>query len=299
LRRTYVVIAAFSVFLWAPQVSAAGANSFKWETSIYADANGAGLDRPEGVACGEKFVVVADTGNSRLVRYRYDGPTVTAEAEFDLQKSSPTLLQLNSKGDIYVLDGKERRIIVLKASGERIGFLNPKSTPSSKDIVPKSFRIDQDDNIYLLDIYSQHVIVLDPDWQFSKKIPLPKTDGFFSDLAVDRHGTIYVLDSVEAVVYSRTKNAKAFMPLTESMKEIVNFPARLTVDERGFLYLVDQNGSGLGMVAPDGSLLGRRLSMGWNKSGLYYPYQICISGGSVFIADRNNSRVQMFTVTVD
>jgi sugar lactone lactonase YvrE len=299
LRRTYVVIAVLAVFLWAPQIVGAGANSFKWVTSIYADATGAGLKRPEGVACGENFVVVADTGNSRLVRFSYEDTTVTAEAEFRLVKSSPTLIQLNSEGDIYVLDGRERRIVVLKASGERIGFLNPKSTPSSKDIVPKSFRIDENDNIYLLDIYSQHVIVLDSDWQFSKKIPLPESDGFFSDLAIDRQGKIYVLDSVEAVVHSLAKGADTFTPFTESMSEIVNFPARLTVDDRGFLYVVDQNGSGLGLVAPDGSLLGRKLGMGWNKSGLYYPYQICISGGTVFIADRGNNRVQMFTVSVD
>jgi hypothetical protein len=299
LRRTYVVIAALAVFLWAPQIVGAGANSFKWETSIYADANGVGLKRPEGVACGENFVVVADTGNNRLVRYGYDGSVVAAEAEFSLGKSNPTLLQLNSRGDLYFLDGRERRIVVLKATGERIGFLNPKSTPSAKEIVPKSFRIDGDDNIYILDIYSQHVIVLDSDWQFSKKIPLPESDGFFSDLAIDGQGKIYVLDSVEAVVHVLAKGAEAFTPLTESMKEIVNFPVRLSVDDRGFIYLVDQNGSGLGLVAPDGSLLGRRLGLGWNKSGLYYPSQICISGSNVFIADRNNNRVQMFSVTVD
>jgi sugar lactone lactonase YvrE len=288
-----------AVFLWAPQVVGAGANSFKWVTSIYADANGVGVKHPEGVACGERFVVVADTGNNRLIRYGYDGAVVTAEAAFPLGKSNPTLLQLNSRGDLYYLDGRERRIVVLKASGERIGFLNPKSAPSSKEIVPKSFRIDANDNIYILDIFSQHVIVLDSDWQFSKKIPLPESEGFFSDLALDRQGKIYVLDSVEAVVHSVAKGAETFTPLTGSMKEIVNFPARLSIDDRGVLYLVDQNGSGLGLVAPDGALMGRRLGLGWKKSGLYYPSQICISGSTVFIADRNNNRVQMFTVETD
>jgi sugar lactone lactonase YvrE len=300
LRRTYVAIAALIVLLWAPQVIGAGAISLKWVTSIYADSNGVGLERPEGVACGEKFVVVADTGNNRLVRYSYDDSTVTAEAEFQLGKSDPVLLQLSSKGDLYFLDGRERRIVVLKASGERIGFLNPKSMTSSKEIVPKSFRIDGDDNIYILDIFSQHVIILDSDWQFSKKIPLPESDGFFSDLALDGQGKIYVLDSVEAVVHSMAKGADTFTPFTGSMKEIVNFPARLSVDDRGILYLVDQNGSGLALVAPDGSLLGRRLGLGWKKSGLFYPSQICISaGGDVFIADRNNNRVQMFRVAAD
>jgi sugar lactone lactonase YvrE len=270
-------------------------------TSIYADANGVGLKHPEGVACGEKFIVVADTGNNRIVRYGYDGSAVTAEAAYPLEKSNPILLQLNSKGDLYFLDGRERRIVGLNPKGGRIGFLNPKSMPSSaKEIVPKGFRIDGDDNIYILDIFSQHVIVLDSEGQFSKRIPLPEDAGFFSDLAVDRHGKIFILDSVEAVVHSAAEGAEAFTPLTGSMKEFVNFPARLSVDDQGVLYLVDQNGSGLALVAPDGSFLGRKLGLGWNKSGLFYPSQMCISGsGEVFIADRNNSRVQMFTVSTD
>jgi sugar lactone lactonase YvrE len=300
LRRICVVITALSALLWASPVIGAGAISFKWVTSIYADAKGVGLKVPEGVACGEKFVVVADTGNQRLVRYGYDGAVVTAEADFPLGKSTPILLQSNSKGDLYFLDGRERRIGVLNATGERVGFLNPKSTPSAKEIVPKSFRIDGNDNIYILDIFSRNVIVLDPDWQFSKKLRLPDTDGFFSDLAVDRQGKIYVLDSVNAVVHSAAVGAETFTPLTESLKEIMNFPVRLSVDAQGILYLVDQNGSGLGLVAPDGAFLGRRLGLGWNKSGLFYPSQICIStGGDVFIADRNNNRVQMFTVAGD
>lgn len=300
MRRTCLVTVVVSVFLWASPVVGAGAISFKWVTSIYADASGLGLKSPEGVACGEKFVIVADTGNNRLVRYSYDGSVVTAETSISLGKASPIIVQLSSKGDLYFLDGRERRIAIFDASGERIGFLNPKSTPSAKDIVPKSFRIDRDDNLYILDIFSQSVIALDSDGQFLRKIPLPKEHGFFSDLAVDRQGKIYVLDSVEAVVHSAAKGAETFTPLTGSLKEIMNFPARLSVDDRGVLYLVDQNGSGLGLIAPDGTFLGRRLGLGWNKSGLYYPSQICISpGGDVFIADRNNNRVQMFSVAAD
>jgi len=300
LRRTCGFIVALAVLLWASPVIGAGAISFKWVTSIYADAKGVGLKQPEGVACSEKIVVVADTGNQRLVRYGYEGAVVTAEADFPLGKAAPIILQSNSKGELYFLDGRERRIVVLSATGERVGYLNPKSTPSAKEIVLKSFRIDRSDNIYILDIFSQSVIVLDPDWQFAKKIRLPKTDGFFSDIAVDRQGKIYVLDSVKAVLHSAAVGAETFTPLTGSLKEFMNFPVRLSIDAQGILYLVDQNGSGLGLVAPDGTFLGRRLGLGWNKSGLFYPSQICISAaGDVFIADRNNNRVQMFTVVGD
>jgi sugar lactone lactonase YvrE len=272
----------------------------KWITSIYTDANGVGLKHPEGVACRDDFVVVADTGNSRLLRYAYEGATVTAEAEFPLPKSVPIIVQVNSKGDIYFLDGRERRIVELGAAGEEKGFLRPKSLPSSAEVVPKSFRIDGQDNIYVLDVFSGQVIVLDADAQYSRRIPFPEEYGFFSDLAVDRNGGIYLLDSVDATVLFAAKDAKAFSPMAASVKEYMSFPARLSIDGGGILYLVDQNGGGLGIIGQDGSFLGRKLGFGWNESSLYYPSQMCISAnGSVFIADRNNSRIQMFSLGED
>ena len=77
----------------------------------------------------------------------------------------------------------------------------------------------------------------------------------------------------------------------------MNFPTSLSVDESGVIYLVDQYGSGLGLVGQDGSFLGRKLGLGWKDGGLYYPSQLCISrNGSMFIADRGNSRVQLFDI---
>ena len=204
---------------------------------------------------------------------------------------------MNSKGAVYFLDERERRIAELGATGEEKGFLNPRSLPFSADMVAKSFRIDDEDSIYILDVFNAQVVILDADGQFSRRIAFPEGYGFFCDLAVDRQGRIFLLDCVDAVVYLAPKDAEAFSPFTPRLKEYMNFPSRLTVDDNGVLYLVDQNGSGLGLVGQDGSFLGRQLGLGWNESGLFYPSQICISrNGSVFIADRNNSRVQMFTI---
>jgi len=37
--------------------------------------------------------------------------------------------------------------------------------------------------------------------------------------------------------------------------------------------------------------------MGWNEGLLYFPSQMCINdNGEVFIADRDNSRVQIFSL---
>ena len=84
------------------------------------------------------------------------------------------------------------------------------------------------------------------------------------------------------------------------LKEYMNFPTSLATDDQGTLYLVDQYVSGLAVVARDGSFQGRVLGMGWIESRLYYPTQICISpNGTLLIADRSNSRVQVFAFIKD
>ena len=58
-----------------------------------------------------------------------------------------------------------------------------------------------------------------------------------------------------------------------------------------------ENGSGIVILGQDGSFHGRQLSMGWTEGLLYFPSQMCVNDkGEVFIADRGNSRVQIFTL---
>jgi sugar lactone lactonase YvrE len=284
-----------ALLLGAVQALGADKRRVKWIRSIYVDAKGVGLKYPEGVACTDRFFVVADTGNSRLLRYSYQDDVVTPEVEFPLAKSSPIKVQLNSAGDVYYLDGRERQIWHVSAKGGEPVRLDPKSLPSSADIVPKSFAIGRDDQIYILDIFSEHVLVLDASGQYQRQVSLPKEFGFIGDVAVDSQGKIYLIDSVSAVVHTAGRGDERFSPLTESLKEYMNFPNKLAIDDNGVIFLVDQHGSGLALVGQDGTFLERKLGMGWKESGLYYPSQICISrSGNVFIADRNNSRIQLF-----
>ncbi len=300
MRRTLTILGILAVLLASAQSFAGEKRRMKWLASVYSGPQGVGLKHPEGVACRGKAFVVADTGNSRLLRFSYDGEVATPEAVFPVPKSSPLMVQLNSKSEVYFLDGAERRIVGLSAAGEKLGAIDPRGLPSSAEIVPRSFRIDAEDNVYILDIFSGQVVVLDAEGRYSRHVSFPEEYGFFSDLAVDRQGTIFLLDSVEAVVYSAVAGEDGFSRLTKSVKEYVNFPTALWRDDDGVIYLVDQYGSGLALIGADGSFLGRRLGMGWDDSGLYFPSQMCINeDGIVFIADRNNSRVQVFTLAED
>lgn len=265
---------------------------------IYVDGKGAGIKQPEGVSCRGNALVVADTGNGRLLRYTIAGDNWTPGGEIVLpQLPFPIRVDVNSKGEIFALDGKSRRIGRVAASGEFLGYVAPAGDVQGT-VVPRSFRIDRNDNLYLLDVSSARILVMDPSGKIQREIPFPKEYGFFSDLAVDGGGGILLLDSVGKRVFKVVKNSPDVVPLSESLKEEVYFPTAIATDKQGTIFLVDQNGSGIVILGPDGSFRGRRLSMGWKNGFLRYPAQMCISeNGTAFIADRGNNRVDAFLIT--
>ncbi len=284
------------LFLQVPFSGAA--IKFRYITSIYTDDKGIPLMQPEGVACNDKSILlVADTGNGRLLRYTYKDEAIKAaavEIKAD-QLSHPVKMKVNSKGDIYVLDRKQRRIIRMAPAGAFKNYLEPTGLPSPSSYVSRSFAIDTNDNIYILDIFSERVLVLDSEGRYQKQISFPKEYGFFSDVEVDVRGSVLLIDSVNAMVYSAAANSAGFSPLTESLKEYMRFPASLTTDNRGRIYLVDRNGGSIIILGQDGSFLRRQSGLGWKEGRLNYPSQLCINNkGEVFIADTNNSRIQIF-----
>ena len=271
----------------------------KYIQSVYFDEKGTGMKQPEGVACNEKsLLIVGDTGNDRLLRYYYQDRSLKAGSEIKVQQlSNPIRLQINSKGEIFTLDGKKRRILRLNPDGTFKGYVDGEGIPSPSTFVPRSFKVDPQNNLYILDIFSARVLVLNPEGKYQKQVPFPNEYGFFSDLSVDSKGTLFLIDCVKAMVFSAARDANSFFPLTKSLREYLNFPTSMTMDNRGTLYVVDENGGGIVILGRDGAYLGRQLSLGWNEGLLYYPSQMCVNEkGEVFIADRGNSRVQIFTL---
>jgi len=271
---------------------------FKQTAPIYVDGKGAGIRQPEGVACRGNNLVVADTGNGRLIRYAIAGDAWTPGGEIILpQLPSPIRVDMNSKGEIFALDGSSRKIARISPAGEFLGYVAP-SGDLRGTVVPRSLRVDRDDNVYLLDVSGARVLSLDPSGKILREIPFPKGYGFLSDLAVDAGGNVLLLDSVRKKVFKAAKNSPEAAQLGESLKEEAYFPTAIATDKQGTIFLVDENGSGIVILGPDGSFRGRRLSMGWKDGFVRYPAQMCVTeNGAAFIADRGNNRIDGFMIT--
>jgi hypothetical protein len=204
-------------------------------------------------------------------------------------------VQLNSKGEIHALDARERRIVHLSAEGAFKDVVAFEGAPPPAAILLKSFAIDAADNIYGLDAASARVLVANAKGQFQKALPFPKDIGFGSDLAVDAAGGVLLLDSINRRMFFADKDAREFAPLGGNLNEsLATMPAYLTTS-KGSTFVVEGSGSSIVSFRRDGSFMARQLTPGWAEGSLNHPSQMCINDkDEAFIADRDNSRVQVF-----
>jgi sugar lactone lactonase YvrE len=276
---------------------AAPAAGLRFERSIYADAADVALRSPEGVACDDRgAVVIADTGNGRLLTYTWKDGVLNGGTQVKLaQLAHPVRVQIDSKGFVLALDRRTKRIVRVDAKGEFAGVIEP-SGASSSAVTVSSFKVGPADAVYVLDVIAGKVLVVSAEGRVTRELPVPKAGGI-ADLAVDAGGRVYLVDAVSAVVFVADLGSTSFQPISKSLKELISFPAYVTPDNRGKLYVVDQHGNAIVKLGVDGSFQGRELAIGWSDGMLYYPAQLCLtSGGEVFVADRNNNRVQVFAL---
>ena len=119
-----LIILAIGILLLPLKSFGAETVKFRHLLSIYSDDKGTGLKGPEGVACSEKSVLVGDTENGRLLRFTFEEKTVKGGAEIKVpQLSYPIRIQMNSKGEIFALDEKQRRIVRLSPEGDFKGYV--------------------------------------------------------------------------------------------------------------------------------------------------------------------------------
>jgi DNA-binding beta-propeller fold protein YncE len=266
------------------------------QAPLYVGGDGVGLSQPRGVGCGSgPTLVVADTGNGRLVLFAIEDTAVTPQEAIRVREvPRPVRAQVGSEGEIFVLDGRSRRIARLSPTGTFSGFVEPAVDGTT---VVRSFVIDDDDHLYLLDVFSGRVLVLDDQAAVQREIAFPESYGTISDLALAPDGDVLLLDSSGRRVFVAGSNDPMFIPFSESLDEDLDFATGIAVDAFGRAYVADQSGGGIVILGTDGSFRGRQSDKGFKPGFLRYPAGLCVHDGkTLFVADRGNDRVQVFTI---
>jgi hypothetical protein len=293
-------LAACLAALLSTAFQARGAETVKLRpmAPLYVDAKGGSLRQPEGVGCSGSTLLVADSGNGRLLVYSIGDDLLTPTLEIAVpQLPHPTHVERFSNGEIFALDRKVRRIVRLTGEGQFQGYLEIGAGPAGARM-PVSMKKGSGDRLHVLDALSERVLVVDASGKVEREIALPSESGYFSDLAVDAAGNTFAVDSIRRRVVAAKPDAKQFVPFGPELVQDLDFPTALAADARGRLFVADQNGGGIVVLAQDGSFRGRQLGLGWKTGLLRYPSQICIdASGNLFVADRENNRIQRFATS--
>lgn len=269
----------------------------RYAGTIYTDISGVALKEPAGVTISGDTLLVADSGGKRILSFRLEDGKAVPDKNIPLPDMFPLMVQQAASGDFYVLDGRERQIAVVGANGMLKGDLAIKGLPEDTRVVPRSFKVAADGTIFVLDIFSERVLILEEGGQYRSQVDFPASYGSFSDVEPDNRGNLYILDGVDGVLYKAEQGADSFSRWSEGLKDYTNFPVSMAADGTGNLLLLDKHGSGVAVVGPDGRFAGRKLAMGWADGQLYYPTQISVNAkGNLFIADTANHRVQQFNI---
>ena len=243
---------------------------------------------------GGDLLAVADSGNRRVLFYTAGPEGVAPRGEVRVPEVPfPIRVAVLPGGEVLALDGRTRRIARLHPERGFLGWLEPAGAEGR--FVPRSLAAGADGRLHVLDVGGARVLVLSAEGRVEASAAFPPEARSPSDLAVDARGDVYVVDSVARRVLVWRRGEPALAPLTPSLDEDLEFPTSIAADDEGRIYVADQDGGGVVVLGRDGSFRGRHLAMGWKEGFLRYPADLCVGpGGTLFVAERGNDRVQVF-----
>lgn len=261
------------------------------------------LEKPLGVAvdpAGQR-ICVTQSGGERVTTV-YDGegnkimvlvPPGTVATERD-----PFYVAIDRMGTMYVSDRLRHTIDMYDANGVYLGVFANRDQQSTA-WSPLGLALDLSDNLYITDVTDlEHRVMMfdqagDLKLEFGKEGDSGGEFSFPNDVAVDSNGLIYVADSNNFRIQVFDSVGQPLGDFSEG----VGFPRGIEI-EGSYLYVVDTFGH---LVRVYDLSQGARQVFAFGERGVgdgefNFPNGLALdSAGRVYITDRENNRVQVWS----
>ena len=264
------------------------------------------FDNPTGIDydIARKEILIADSGNDRIVRLSKDGRFIGKHGGFGLsytgsKKSDEGEDSLNSPYDVaaggfsnfYISDYGNDRIAIYDSYKSYKGNLFPKKNDRRNRLnKPKGIVTDYENNIWIVDGRSDLVYKLSPHstklleiggFGYSEKQLKSPTQ---IDVGID--GSVYVADRGKSriAVFDRLGSYKY------EIKDSLKTPSGVAVDSDGLLTVCDDSTNELSLYTPQGIKIGG-ISSASNGSSFKRPSDIALCDDTIFLLDSGNHRI--------
>ncbi len=247
-------------------------------------------------------ILVADTGNDRIIRLSKTGRQIAVHGGFGLsfgEKSEEREDSLDEPYDVatggfsnfYVSDQNNRRACIFDAYRSYRGNLFPRDNDRRNQLDrPRGIKVDYENNIWLVDGRADRVLKIS-----SGGDKLFEVGGFgFSRLHlkdptqvdVNVHGEIFIADHGKGriVIFDRLGS------FVGEMVDHLKTPAGVAVDPDGLILVCDDSTNEMGLYTPRGVRLSY-IAQAADGTGLRHPSDLAVTDDSIFLLDSGNHRI--------
>ena len=274
---------------------------------------GSELDNPAGLAVGlNREVYVSETGNDRIQVYNAKGEWIrtfgepgTGDGQFD----DPRGLAVDATGNLYVTDFGNHRIQKFTPDGEFIKAWGSQGSEDGKFLFPMDVAVDSTNGyLYVADMGNHRIQRFTLGGDFLKEVGKQGSDaGQFespSGISVDRYGFVYVADrgNHRIQMFNAYFGYEGLFGAEGSGEVQFLYPTDVEfASSDSIVYVVDTGNHRIQMLtrAPttDGPGVHAFLTE-WGGEGtgngeFVRPNGIAY-GGTVYVADNGNDRIQRF-----
>ena len=265
------------------------------------------LDKPGGLlqpmavttsATGD--IYVADTGHAVVQVFDKDGkfqrtigkPATTRPAKAG-ELIYPVGLALDEAGRLYVADVQAGRIVQFKPDGSYAGIVGQGIITSPIGLLARH------GELFVNDIGAQQVVVLDATRKVQQRYDagnnLPLAYANYSAFTPD--GELAVADSNNNRVVIFSADGSISRTLSTADKDPLLMPRGIGYDAQGRLHVASVFNHQIDVFDPALNFLYAYGQRGAADGQFNFPNDLWISGDRVFIADRQNNRVQVWQIS--
>jgi DNA-binding beta-propeller fold protein YncE len=217
--------------------------------------------------------------------------------------AEPRRITVDSKGRIYALDLDWTHVKVFNYRGDFEESIDVAAL-AGQPVQLSALALDDEGLLWVGDSLNGQILAIGAGPRLLRRFGVPGNGpgelGGIASLAVDRE-RVYVADqtSLGVQVYSRFGRYQRGWGLHETGKANVSLPAGIAVDGAGRIILVDMLRHEIKYFEPDGKLIEVFGGIGRQPGDVSYPGDVSVGrGGVVCVAEKGNSRVQVFDPVV-